>query len=278
MYSKALSEFTKYGKLVKFPARYIYQWMGIIMRNTAILKANTSIAGHSQWFPEEEFEDFVISYFNNSREVESVSSDEIKIEISPNDVIKLRDGEFNTLNEAVDKYGQTYLPWMSQDDVDRIVAQQDLARQKAKFEQIYGDIGEFIAEFNESSKQYGQIEIDYNTNKIYWVVDSMNFLDLIGFYDWMIMPDGSDAFSDFGIEPLERVLSEYDENLPPEKVLVMVNKALDVYHMRGDMASIFVVGGSKSLDRIAEEIKRSGKKVYITEEQLIKLNDGKHNR
>jgi hypothetical protein len=58
----------------------------------------------------------------------------------------------------------------------------------------------------------------------------------------------------------------------------MVNKALDVYHMRGDMTSIFVVGGSKSLDRIAEEIKRSGKKVYITEEQLIKLNDGKHNR
>lgn len=278
MYAKALREFTQYGKLVKFPVRYIYQWIGIIMRNTAILKANTSIAGHSQWFPEEEFEDFVISYFNNSREVESVSSDEIKIELSPNDVIKLHDGEFSTLNEAVDKYGQTYLPWMSQDDVNRIVAQQDLARQKAKFEQIYGDIEEFIAEFNESSKQYGQIEIDYNTNKLYWVVDSMNFLDLIGFYDWMMMPDGSDAFSDFGIEPLERVLSEYDENLPPEKVLVIVNKALDVYHMRGDMASIFVVGGSKALNQIAEEIKKSGKKVYITEEQLIKLNDGKYNR
>jgi hypothetical protein len=94
----------------------------------------------------------------------------------------------------------------------------------------------------------------------------------------MMMPDGSDAFSDFGIEPLERILSEYDEDLPPEKVLVIVNKALDVYHQRGDMASIFVVGGSKALNQIAEEIKKSGKKVYITEEQLIKLNDGKHNR
>ena len=106
----------------------------------------------------------------------------------------------------------------------------------------------------------------------------MNFLDLIGFYDWMMMPDGCDAFSDFGIEPLERILSEYDEDLPPEKVLVIVNKALDVYHQRGDMASIFVVGGNKALNQIAEEIKKSGKKVYITEEQLIKLNDGKHNR
>lgn len=278
MYSKALSEFTKYGKLVKFPARYIYQWVGIIMKNTAILKANSSIAGHSQWFPEEEFEDFVMSYFNNSREVESVSSDEIKVELSPNDVMKLYNDEFNALNEAVDKYGQTYFHWMSQDDVNRTVAQQDLARQKAKFEQIYGDVERYIEEFNKKSRIHGKIEIDYNTNKLYWVVDSMNFLDLIGFYDWMMMPDGSDAFSDFGIEPLERILSEYDEDLPPEKVLVIVNKALDVYHQRGDMASIFVVGGSKALNQIAEEIKKSGKKVYITEEQLIKLNDGKHNR
>ena len=55
MYAKALREFTQYGKLVKFPTRYVYQWMGIIMKNTAILKANTSIAGHSQWFPTEDF-------------------------------------------------------------------------------------------------------------------------------------------------------------------------------------------------------------------------------
>ncbi len=278
MYAKALREFTQYGKLTNFPVKYIYQWMGIIMRNTAILKANTSIAGHSQWFPDEEFEDFVISYFNNSRKVETINHDEIKVELSPNDVMKLYDGEFNTLNEAVDKYGQTYFPWMSQGDVDRVVAQQELAKQKTKFEQVYGDVERYIEEFNKKSRLHGKIEIDYNTNKLYWVVDSMNFLDLIGFYDWMMMPDGSDAFSDFGIEPLERILSEYDEDLPPEKVLVIVNKALDVYHQRGDMASIFVVGGSKALNQIAEEIKKSGKKVYITEEQLIKLNDGKHNR
>jgi hypothetical protein len=92
--------------------------------------------------------------------------------------------------------------------------------------------------------------------------------------EWMQMPDGSDAFSDFGIEPLEEILAEYDEDLPPEKILVLVNRALDVYHQRGDMASIFIQGGTKALSRIAEEIKRSGKKVYITEEQLINLNNG----
>ena len=184
--------------------------------------------------------------------------------------------EFSSLNEAVDKYGQTYFPWVSQGDADRMVAQQDLERQKNKFSQMYGDIGEYIAEFNQNSRYNGEIEVDYNTNKLYWVVDQMNFLDLIGFYDWMQMPDGSDAFSDFGIEPLEKILSEYDEELPPEKVLVIVNKALDVYHQRGDMASIFVTGGSRALSRIAEHTQRSKKKIYITEKQIVKLRHGKY--
>ena len=269
MYAKALREFTQYGRLVKFPPRYVYQWMGIIMKNTAILKANTDIAGHSQWFPYDEFENFINSYFKNNREI-GINGDDVKIELSPEDVIKLCEEDFSTLNEAVDKYGQTYFPWISQSDADRMAARQDLERKKAKFSQIYGNIEEYVAEFNKKSNYKGKIEIDYNTTKLFWLVGHLNFFDLIGFYDWMQMPDGSGAFSDFGIAPLEKILSEYNENLSPEKVLVIVNKALDVYHQRGDMASIFVTGGSSALSRIAEHKKRNPKKVYITEKQMIR--------
>jgi hypothetical protein len=205
-----------------------------------------------------------------------MDGDNVKIEIFPKDILKLVNDEFNSLNEAVDKYGQTYFPWVSQGDAERMVAQQDLERQKAKFNQMYGDIGEYITKFNENSRHKGKIEVDYGTSKLYWIIDHMNFLDIIGFYDWMMMPDGSDAFSDYGIDPLERVLSEYDEELPPEKVLVIVNKALDVYHQRGDMASIFVTGGSRALSKIAEHTQRSKKKVYITEKQIVKLRHGKY--
>ena len=275
MYAKALKEFTRFGRLTSFPTRYVYQWMGIIMKNTAILKANTSIAGHSQWFPTEDFEDFVISYFGNNREID-IDKDSVKIEVFPKDILKLSNDEFSSLNEAVDKYGQTYFPWVSQSDADRMVAQQDLERQKNKFSQMYGDIGEYIAEFNQNSRYKSELEVDYNANKLYWVVGQINFLDLIGFYDWMMMPDGSDAFSDYGIYPLEKILSEYNEELPPEKVLVIVNKALDVYHQRGDMASIFVTGGSRALSRIAEHAQKSKKKIYITEKQIVKLRHGKY--
>lgn len=179
MYAKALRELSRFGKLTNstFPSKYVYQWMGIIMKNTAILNVNTELAGHTQnGFP---------------------------------------------IDEVVD-----------------------------------------IAENN-----FGvNLEPTYDA--------CSEWLEEQGLYDWMQMPDGSDAWSDYGIEPLWNVIKDYDESLPPEKVLVLVNRALDVYHQRGDMASIFIQGGSQALSRIAEEIERKGKKIYITEKQIIKLKNG----
>ena len=249
MYATALKEFTKFGKLVRFPAKYVYQWIGIIMKNTAILRSNSNIAGHSSWFPEDEFEDFLTSYLKDR--FTKYNHPSATIEVYPSELQKLCDEEFSSLKDSVNEYSQMS-DWLSE------------------------DYSELIDEFNEKPSYYGKIEINYNERKLYWVIDDYNFLDLIGFYDWMQMPDGSDAFSDFGIEPLERILSEYSENLEPEKVLVIVNKALDVYHCRGDMASIFITGGSKALSQIAEHKIKSSKKVYITEKQLIK--NGKYIR
>jgi hypothetical protein len=167
MYAKALREFTKHGKLVRFPSKYVYQWMGIIMKNTAILCSNTNLAGHSGYFPGDLVAELAAS-------------------------------------------------------IDGIV------------------IGE---DYEEGSE---------------WLEEN-------GLYDWMQMPDGSDAWSDFGIEPLVKIFKEYNDDLPPEKVLVLVNRALDVYHCRGDMASIFIQGGSKVLSKIAENIKRNARKTRINE-------------
>lgn len=175
MYAKALREFTKYGKLIHFPTKYVYQWMGIILKNTAILCANTDLAGHSQSFP-----------------------------------------------------------------IDDVV-----------------DIAEYRFGIN--------LEPSYEA--------CSEWLDEQGLYDWMSMPDGSDAWSDYGIDPLMKIIKEYSEDLPPEKVLVLVNRALDVYHQRGDMASIFVQGGSKALSKIAEETRKGTKKIIIGENKLLLLKE-----
>ena len=164
MYEKALQEFTKYGKFIHFPTKYLYQWMGIIMKNTAILREMTNICGHGSYTP---VDDFVGYYF--------------------------------------------------EDDYD-------------KWEEYKNNIGE-----------------SYD-----WAAP-WEFLDERGFDKWSVLPDGSDAVSDFGLEPLEKLILQYNTEISPEELIVLINKLLDVVHCRGDLASMFITGGSRTLSQISEE-------------------------
>ena len=183
MYQQALREFTKYGKFIKFPTKYIYQWMGIIMKNTAILRACTEICGHSNSVPVEEFIEFFFG------------GDEAMFE----------------------EYKESH-----------------------NFDNDYDAMWEYLYEK--------------------------------GWDDYSKLPDGSDAISDYGIRPLEQIISEYNSDLEPEKVIVLINRLLDVVHCRGDIASMFIVGGSKTLSTISEEIKKK-KTIFISEQQLNVLKE-----
>jgi hypothetical protein len=58
--------------------------------------------------------------------------------------------------------------------------------------------------------------------------------------------------------------------MSPEEVLVLINKCLDIAHCRGDLASMFIQGGSSVLSQISEEEKKK-KNIFITEKQLKNL-------
>jgi len=192
MYQKALQEFTKYGFLKDFPKDIVYKWMGIIMKNAAILQANTELAGHTTFFPIDD----VTDWMENSLGLEDI-------------------------------------------DVDN---------------------------------DYNISYTDKNGKKE--TVNVYDYLDNIGFYDWLLMPDGSSAWSDFGLEPLFNIFQEYNSELPAEDVLVLVNRCLDIAHMRGDLSSIFIEGGRQTLSRISEEItKQTNKTVILREEQIIRLKN-----
>ena len=184
MYKKALDEFTKYGYFINFPTKYIYQWIGIIMKNTATLKACTELCGHSQWFPT----DAVVDVF----------------------------------------FDEDYEAWE-----------------------------EFKNEHEENSDYYAA-DIIFNEK---------------GFYDWNVLPDNSYAISDYGIQPLEELIAKYNSDLKPEEVIVLINKILDITHQRGDLSSMFITGGRKTLSQISEDIKKNKKKIYINEKQLYILEN-----
>ena len=152
MYSKALVEFIKYETFIHFPVKHIYSWIGIIMRNTAILLADTILYGNGNYLPIQECEDFISTY--NKEYVKS-----------------------NSWNNC------------------------------------------------------------------------LNALDDIGLYRWMRLKDGSIGLSDFGIKPLIDLLQEYTDNTSAEATFVIINKCLNITHKRGDLSSIFIEGGKKTLDK-----------------------------
>ena len=81
--------------------------------------------------------------------------------------------------------------------------------------------------------------------------DYAQFLEDVGFYDWCQLPDGSDAISDYGIEPISKILNELSPNSTPEDKLIIINRCLDVVHCRGDLASAFIEGGRRTCSAIS---------------------------
>ena len=98
---------------------------------------------------------------------------------------------------------------------------------------------------------YGDIKGGENGEYFTNYKDGHDYLDNLGFYDWCKLPDGSDGWSDFGLKPLFKLIMELEEQTTPEKKIVVINKILDVYHQRGDLASAFIQGGSKALSQIS---------------------------
>ena len=178
MYQQALNEFTKFGRLEKFPIKYIYQWIGIILKNTAIISSITSISGHVTGYP---VEVMINAFFNTPEEFEQYKSGlEHK-------------GTFST------EFG-----WMEDDKTE--------------------------VDDEEAICQY------FDDNGIFWL---------------MTLPDGSNGWTDFGLRPLEEIVEKYNDSLSPEQILVIINRALDVTHEHGDLASAFIEGGAETLSQIS---------------------------
>lgn len=172
MYQKALIEFVKYGKFIHFPVKYIYQWMGIIMKNTALLNANSQLVGAG----------------------------------TENIPIELYEKYFSEIFKQYCPCGYT---------ID----------------------GNMIS----CADDGGSDELDFN--EFLWITTSI--------YDFISAPDGSRGYTDFALPALFSIINEYDDGMKPEQVIVLINRILDVTHEKGDLPSIFIIGGQATLDKIS---------------------------
>ena len=97
------------------------------------------------------------------------------------------------------------------------------------------------------------LEDYFNDVHINWqsYEQASEYLDKIGFYDWCLFPDGTYAWSDYGLQPIGKLIQEYKTTMQPHEILLLINRILNVSHWRGDLASAFIEGGSATCSKIS---------------------------
>jgi len=145
-YKTALTQFMRYGKLIRFPERIILKWKEIIMTNVCYLEAFTDIGGHSQCYPYDEL----------------------------NDVYETETYDYSKACELTDDE-EIFPTWSN-----------------------------------------GQ---------------------------WFL--------SDYGLQPLAKIVRVLIDTTNVNEILVLINKALDVSHQRSDLSELFIKGGYDSLSAIS---------------------------
>lgn len=174
-YKLALDEYVKYGRLVRFPVDKIYDWVDILMKNSAIFENIHPLYGEDEYVPCEEV--FESLYGNDVNYVEFIKSIE----------------------------GETI------------------------YVSFYGNV---------------TVEVDDDFSVM------MYMLQTNGIYDALKMPDGSEeAWSD--TQSYYDYMNQFEDVETPEQALVLINKVLDVYHQRSDLASLFITGGREALTQIS---------------------------
>ncbi|MFW6272390.1 MAG: hypothetical protein ACOC2U_01255 [bacterium] len=78
------------------------------------------------------------------------------------------------------------------------------------------------------------------TEDDFWGNDNFDFGDFIG-----------DKTSDYGLNPLLNLVDKLRKTNDYEKKLPILDKMLNVVHMNSDLASLFIQGGSSSLNKIS---------------------------
>lgn len=260
MYKKALEEFTRTGRISTFPERYIYQWIGIILRNTCYINAITILAGHADYSPDYDsiespmdqiLRPFGMSVVESDRDmVLNLSEEALRMVLRYKDNVFIEGKRLN--EESMHSDGQ----------LNAIYTQKETGqfdRNEAISRKCNPEVVKAIEEHNKDNASM-TISISKDGDFL-GTIDFYELLDELEFFDWAVLPDGGDAFSDYGLQPLFNVCLEYNEDSTPEETLVIINKALDIYHQRSDLAAAFIEGGSSSLTAISESIRRNKRRL-----------------
>lgn len=210
---KVWEDFMQYGHVRD--GRGLEMIEDIMVTNTIKVGMFTTLAGHTQWGDEEAFEEN-IGYWVD-RQVECVYP-QIKQDINQLEI------PFNNPKQGYVKKEPVPDP-----------------------EPCTTTVHPFVTQYIEE-KYYGELpEKTKFRNDLY---DEMKYR----FYDYYMDDPNHELggfISDYGLEPLQKLLGQLLRTESPEQKVPILDQMLNVVHQRSDIASWFVEGGSSALSKLS---------------------------
>ena len=135
------------------------------------------------------------------------------------------------------------------------------ATEYVPYEQVYDYFYEDYncEEFKEQLYANGKIESDSEYHAMMYLLEEHGILDKIR------LPDGSPSMSD--TQGYLGLMDEFNDCETDEEYLVLINRILDIFHQRGDLASLFIKGGRDVLTQISNESVQYKNKVILESSQ-----------
>jgi hypothetical protein len=72
------------------------------------------------------------------------------------------------------------------------------------------------------------------------------------FYQYFLETQYGTPISDYGLKPLWNIALKLAESNNDEEKLMLIDQMLNVVHQRGDLAALFIEGGSGALTQLSE--------------------------
>jgi hypothetical protein len=104
----------------------------------------------------------------------------------------------------------------------------------------YGEFSRWLETQDEYDNRY-----DYSASAEF-LEDVYNYNDILTSFS-----NGQFIASDSGLPALSKLVRKLIPEKDINKILVLINRILDVTHYRSDLAELFIEGGSETLDKIS---------------------------
>jgi hypothetical protein len=230
-YSKALIEYSKFGKLMYFPEKEIYKMLRIIVQNSIVIAKLSSMFARIDFLPETFLNNTLLPFYS-----ELVGE---KVTVLPTE-------KFTFVYEmSIDKAEKTFNIKIDKDYKHSIHIHYDGI---ADDDGVFNFLNAIIRNFRWFPN--GKLIVtEDNTVTVHENV--IAFLQKTDFHNKFL----EYKTEELGLSYMFYYLKQLRDDFTPEEALVWINQMVHIYHFRDDISRHFIEGGSGALDKVENGLK-----------------------